>query len=104
MTPAKREPTPPHLPDTRSPFARLNELVADVSPGQPPIALSVGEPQHPVPPFVGPVLAGCIDEFGRYPINKGIDAFRAAAAGWLNRRYELARGASLHHGAETRRC
>jgi aspartate/methionine/tyrosine aminotransferase len=91
MTPAKREPTPPHLPDTRSPFARLNELVADVSPGQPPIALSVGEPQHPVPPFVGPVLAGCIDEFGRYPINKGIDAFRAAAAGWLNRRYELPR-------------
>ena len=91
MIPAERASVPPPAPDTRSPFARLNELLAGVTPGKPPIALSVGEPQHPVPSFVAPVLAGCIDEFGRYPINKGIDAFRAAAAGWLNRRYALPR-------------
>ena len=34
----------------------------------------------PIPPFVGPVLAAHIDEFGRYPMNKGLDEFCAAAA------------------------
>ena len=63
MISAEREPVPPPLPDTRSPFARLNELLAGVEPGLPPIALSVGEPQHPVPAFVGPVLAASLDEF-----------------------------------------
>ena len=43
---------------SRSPFVRLTELLADIKPGKPPINLSVGEPQHPIPPFVGPVLAG----------------------------------------------
>ncbi len=74
----------------RSPFARLAELLAPYQPGKPLIALSLGEPQHPMPPFVGPVLARHISEFGRYPIARGIPPFRAAAAGWLNRRYSLA--------------
>ena len=39
--------------DTRSPFVRLAELIADVKPGQPVIDLGVGEPKHPVPDFVG---------------------------------------------------
>jgi aspartate/methionine/tyrosine aminotransferase len=91
MITAQREPTPAVLPDTRSPFARLNELLEGVSPGRPPIAVSVGEPQHPVPPFVGEVLVRSIAEFGRYPINKGIDAFRASVSGWLGRRYTLPR-------------
>ncbi len=77
--------------DTRSPFVRLNELLGDAKPGKPPISLAVGEPQHPIPPFVGPVLAAHLDEFGRYPINKGIEPFRRAAAAWLGRRYALAR-------------
>jgi aspartate/methionine/tyrosine aminotransferase len=90
MITAERElSTPP--PDTRSPFARLNDLLAGVTPGKPPIALSVGEPQHGVPAFVAPVLAASISEFGKYPINKGIDEFRAAVAQWLGRRYDLPR-------------
>jgi aspartate/methionine/tyrosine aminotransferase len=91
MITAEREPAAPSAPDTRSPFARLNELLADVRPGKPPIAVSVGEPQHPIPPFVGPILAASLNEFGRYPINKGIEPFRAAVAQWLNRRYALPR-------------
>jgi aspartate/methionine/tyrosine aminotransferase len=91
MTTAEREPATPAPPDTRSPFARLNELLADVTPGKPPIAVAVGEPQHPIPPFVAPVLAASVNEFGRYPINKGIDAFRGAVAQWLGRRYDLPR-------------
>jgi N-succinyldiaminopimelate aminotransferase len=83
--------TPARTPDTRSPFMRLNELLADVKPGMPPISIAVGEPQHPVPPFVGPVLAAHIADFGRYPANTGTEGFRRAVAGWLGRRYQLAR-------------
>lgn len=81
----------PRSQDSRSPFVRLTELLGDNKPGKPPINLSVGEPQHAVPSFVGPVLAAHIADFGRYPANKGIEPFRAAAAGWLGRRYTLQR-------------
>jgi N-succinyldiaminopimelate aminotransferase len=77
--------------DTRSPFARLAELISGVEPGKPAIDLGVGEPKHPVPDFVAPVMAAHIAEFGRYPRNEGIPQFRAAAAAWTGRRYRLAR-------------
>jgi N-succinyldiaminopimelate aminotransferase len=75
----------------RSPFARLTELLAPYKPGKPLIALSLGEPQHPVPGFVGEVLARHIAEFGRYPIAKGIEPFRKTAAAWLSTRFKLPR-------------
>src|SRR5271170_6187929 len=78
-------------PDARSPFVRLRELLGDIPPGKPAISMAVGEPQHPIPPFVGPIIAEHIDEFGRYPMNRGLDAFGEAVAVWLNRRYALAR-------------
>ena len=78
-------------PNGRSPFVRARELIGDTPPGKPPISLAVGEPQHPIPPFVGPIIAAHVAEFGRYPANKGLDEFGVAVAGWLNRRYELAR-------------
>jgi N-succinyldiaminopimelate aminotransferase len=77
--------------DSRSPFVRLTELIAGIEPGKPPINLSVGEPQHPIPPFVGPTLAAHLADFGRYPANKGIEPFRRAVAAWLGHRYKLAR-------------
>ena len=75
----------------RSPFVRLRELLGDIPAGKPAISLAVGEPGHGVPPFVGPVIAAHIDEFGRYPMNKGLDAFCEAAALWLGRRFALPR-------------
>ena len=93
MMTAKREPvsfTAPAV-EARSPFVRLTELIAGIEPGKPVINLSVGEPQHPVPSFVGPALAVHIADFGRYPANKGIEPFRRAVASWLDRRYKLAR-------------
>src|SRR3984885_625573 len=75
----------------RSPFARLAELLAPYQPAKPLITLSVGEPQHPVPNFVGPVLAKHIADFGRYPAAKGIEPFRRAAANWLSNRFHLPR-------------
>src|SRR5262245_16033242 len=91
MTRAAPISSPPPRVDTRSPFVRLAELLADVAPGRPAINLSVGEPQHPIPPFVGPVLAAHLNDFGRYPANKGTDRFRQAAAAWAERRYALPR-------------
>jgi aspartate/methionine/tyrosine aminotransferase len=84
-------PSPARAPDARSPFVRLRELIGDAPPGQPAISMAVGEPQHPMPAFVGPVIAAHLDGFGRYPMNKGLDAFAEAVAKWLNRRYALAR-------------
>ena len=97
MTAAERVPPPsPSRPDIgRSPFVRLRELLGAIEPGKPPISLAVGEPQHRLPAFVGPILAAHIDEFGRYPMNKGLDAFCEAAI------EEFAEGA-IAHGQERR--
>src|SRR4029078_11785146 len=59
----------------RSPFIRTTGLWAPSQPAKPLITLSLGEPQHPVPDFVGPVLAKHIGDFGRYPLAKGIEPF-----------------------------
>ena len=93
MITAQREPTSSTTPavDFRSPFVRLTELIAGIEPGKPPINLSVGEPQHPIPDFVGPTLAAHLADFGRYPANKGIEPFRRAVAAWLGRRYKITR-------------
>jgi N-succinyldiaminopimelate aminotransferase len=75
----------------RSPFARVTELLAPYQPGKPLIMLSLGEPQHPIPAFVGPVLAKNLADFGRYPLARGIEPFRRAAANWLGTRFKLPR-------------
>src|SRR5438105_1022685 len=77
--------------DARSPFVRLAELLVEIQPGKPAINLSVGEPQHPIPSFVGPVIGAHLADFGRYPAGKGTERFRRAAASWLDRRYGLSR-------------
>lgn len=72
-----------------SPFTRLNKLLEGVTPGASPIHMHIGEPQHPVPPFVGEILAKHIADFGRYPPIIGPDHLRKAIAAWLGRRYKL---------------
>src|ERR1700685_1628604 len=92
MTASSRAPQSAGSPQSeRSPFARLTELLAPYQPGKPLITLSLGEPQHPVPDFVGEVLVNHIADFGRYPIAKGIEPFRRAAASWLSTRFDLPR-------------
>src|SRR5665213_2674442 len=82
---------PDRAANARSPFVRLRELLGDTAPGKSAISLAVGEPQHPIPSFVAPVIAAHVAEFGRYPMNKGLDAFAEAVSQWLGRRYDLAR-------------
>jgi N-succinyldiaminopimelate aminotransferase len=93
MTAAERESasSPVRADLGRSPFVRLRELLGDARPGMPAISLAVGEPQHGVPSFVAPMLAAHVEEFGRYPMNKGLDEMCEAAAGWLGRRFSLPR-------------
>jgi len=83
--------TPSRAANARSPFVRTRELLGDTPPGKPAISLAVGEPQHPIPPFVGPIIAEHVNEFGHYPANKGLDEFGVAVAQWLGRRYALPR-------------
>jgi aspartate/methionine/tyrosine aminotransferase len=81
----------PRKTDTRSPFVRLAELIADVAPGKPVIDLGIGEPKHGVPAFVAPVLAANISAFGQYPRNEGALPFRETAADWAAHRFKLNR-------------
>ena len=98
MTASSRAPLGAGLKESeRSPFARTTELLAPYTPAKPLIVLSLGEPQHPVPGFVGPVLAQHIADFGRYPLAKGIEPFRKAAAAWLSTRFKLPRAVDPDH-------
>lgn len=77
-----------------SPFARLRALLDGVdpglAPGEAPINLSLGEPRHPQPGFVMKAITEAAAGFGKYPPALGTPDFRAACAGWLERRYGLA--------------
>jgi N-succinyldiaminopimelate aminotransferase len=98
MTASSRAPEGAGLKESeRSPFARTTELLAPFTPAKPLIVLSLGEPQHPVPGFVGPVLAQHIADFGRYPLAKGIEPFRKAAAAWMSTRFTLPRPLDPDH-------
>ena len=68
-------------------FPRLRTLLDGHAPGGEPIAMSIGEPTHPMPPFVGEVIAANLQGFGGYPPNEGTPELLAAISGWIGRRY-----------------
>ncbi len=77
-----------NLPDYA--FPRLRKLLDTHAPGGPTgdvIQMTIGEPQHPMPDFVGPILAATLAGFGKYPPNDGAPELLAAIAAWLKRRY-----------------
>src|SRR2546430_8467113 len=57
-----------------------------------PIAVAIGEPQHPPPAFLLEALRRHLDRLGSYPATAGLPELRAACAGWLTRRYGLSAG------------
>ena len=73
-------------------FPRLNRLLEGVAPHSnlPPITMSIGEPAHPVPDFVAPILQERCAEFGRYPPIGGSRQWQEAVADWIRRRYRVA--------------
>jgi hypothetical protein len=50
-----------NLPDYA--FPRLRKLLDAHAPGGDPIAMTIGEPRHPMPDFVGPILAANLAAF-----------------------------------------
>jgi N-succinyldiaminopimelate aminotransferase len=73
------------------PFERLRGLLADATPpeGLRHIPLSIGEPKHAPPAFVGEAMARSLDSLGSYPLAAGLPELREAVARWLERRFEL---------------
>ena len=74
-----------NLPDYA--FPRLRKLLDGYAPGGAPVAMTIGEPRHPMPAFVGPILAQNLEGFGVYPLNDGSPELLAAIQGWVGRRY-----------------
>ena len=68
-------------------FPRLRALLAPHPGGGETIDLTIGEPRHPFPDWLGAELAANLASFGKYPPNEGMPALRAAIAGWIGRRY-----------------
>ncbi len=68
-------------------FPRLRTLLDAHQPGGVPLAMTIGEPRHPMPPFVGEVLNEHLGEFGLYPPNEGAPELLTAVSGWIRRRY-----------------
>lgn len=68
-------------------FPRLRALLDAHEPGGEVLHLTIGEPRHDFPDFVGSILAENIDGFGKYPPNEGGEGLLAANAAWLTRRF-----------------
>ena len=77
------------------PFERLRSLLAGATPpaSLPHIPLSIGEPRHTPPPFVGEALTRALDTLGSYPMALGLAELRETIARWLERRFALPAGA-----------
>ena len=73
------------------PFERLARLKAGVEapPALRHIAMSIGEPRHPLPAFIVEALTRNLAELSSYPATLGLPVLREAAARWLERRFGL---------------
>ena len=76
------------------PFERLRALLAGA---EPPaqlrhIPLSIGEPKHAPPAFVGDALTRALGTLGSYPLAAGLPELREVVASWLERRFGLPPG------------
>ncbi|MCR9152440.1 MAG: aminotransferase class I/II-fold pyridoxal phosphate-dependent enzyme [Rhodobacteraceae bacterium] len=74
-----------NLPDYA--FPRLRKLLDAHAPGGEVVHMSIGEPRHPMPAFVGPVMAESLEGFAKYPPNDGTPELLDAIGGWIGRRY-----------------
>lgn len=68
-------------------FPRLRALLDAHAPGGTPVAMSIGEPTHPMPPFLGEVIAANLQGFAGYPPNEGTPDLLDAISAWIARRY-----------------
>lgn len=73
------------------PFERLSKLLQGINPAEdvPEISLAIGEPKHPVPPFILEALQAALLGIGQYPNSLGSEALRESIAQWLEQRFQL---------------
>jgi aspartate/methionine/tyrosine aminotransferase len=76
-----------NLPDYA--FPRLRKLLDAYPAGGRVIHMSIGEPRHPFPAWVGDEIAGALEGFGRYPPNDGSPELQTSIARWIARRYDV---------------
>ena len=83
------------------PFEKLRALLAGVKPAadRSPIALSIGEPKHRSPDFVGQALTANLDKLAVYPTTLGLPELRQSIANWCERRFGVPTGwlDAAHH-------
>jgi len=72
-----------------STWPRLRALLDVPTKATETINMTIGEPRHAFPAFVGDVLAANLKGFNKYPDNYGTADHLDAIAGFLNRRYGL---------------
>ncbi|SEN15845.1 Aspartate/methionine/tyrosine aminotransferase [Loktanella fryxellensis] len=68
-------------------WPRLRGLLDAVPPGDTPINMTIGDPQHPMPHFLAAAMGQQMAGFGGYPNNDGTPALLDAITRWLQRRY-----------------
>ncbi len=73
------------------PFEKLSRLKSGIHPPDDlrHIALSIGEPKHPTPPFIGATLTAHLGALTQYPASKGLPELRQGIAQWLSHRFSL---------------
>ncbi|MBM3771103.1 MAG: succinyldiaminopimelate transaminase [Acidimicrobiia bacterium] len=72
------------------PFEKLRALFSGVTPPVlSPIRLSIGEPQHATPSFIGQALVERLSGLSTYPTTAGTDVLRSALCEWFARRYHV---------------
>ena len=73
-------------------FPRLRALLERHPPGGEPLAMSIGEPRHPMPALMHESLARHAQGYANYPPIDGTPGFREAVGAWLTRRFSLPEG------------
>jgi N-succinyldiaminopimelate aminotransferase len=70
-------------------FPRLRALLDAHAPGGPIVHMTIGEPKHAFPDWIGRVIADNLADFGRYPPNEGAPELLNAIGDWIKRRYSV---------------
>jgi len=76
------------------PFERIAKLNNGISApkNKATIVMSIGEPRHAAPKFIGEELAVNLQGLSRYPATQGTSELRTAIANWLTGRFSLKAG------------
>ncbi len=58
--------------------------------GEPLVDFSIGDPREPTPEFIREALRAAVPAVSQYPTTAGLPEFRAAVAGYVARRFDVA--------------